>query len=52
MYKRQIWDGMDPLNVDLMACTASVLRYPVIGVALPFLSYYHRTGSAGTDVLA
>ena len=27
---------MDPFNVDLMACTVSVLRSPVRGKALPF----------------
>ena len=34
-----------------MACTASVLRFPSTGEALPFFSQYDRAGSAGTDLL-
>ena len=35
-----------------MACTASVLRSPLTGEALPFFSQYDCAGSAGTDVFA
>ena len=49
---RAFWDEMGPFNVDVMTCTASVLRSPVSGEALPFFSQYDCTGSAGTDVLA
>ena len=49
---KALYDEMSPLNVDLMACAASVLRSPVSGEALPFFSQYDCAGSAGTDVLA
>ena len=49
---RAIWDEMGPFNVDLTACTAWVLRSPVSGEAMPFLSKYDCVGSAETDVLA
>ena len=49
---RALWDEMGPFNIDLMVCTASVLRSPVSGEALPFFSQYDCAGSAGTDVLA
>ena len=39
-------------NVDLMACTASVLRSSLSEEALPFFSQYDCAGSAGTDVVA
>ena len=41
---------MGTLNVDLMAFTASVLRSPLTGEALPFFSQYDCAGSAGTNV--
>ena len=43
---------MGSFNVDLMACTASVVRSPLSGEALPFFSQHDCAGSAGTDVLA
>ena len=43
---------MGPFNVDLMACTASVVRFSLTGEALPFFSRYDCAGSAGTDVFA
>ena len=49
---RVLWDEMGSFNMDLMACSASVLRSPVSGEALPFFSQYACTGSAGTGVLA
>ena len=47
---RVMWDEMGPFNIDLMACTASVLRSPVSAEALPFFSQYACGGSAGTNV--
>ena len=44
--------GECSFNVDLMACTASVVRSPLTGGALPFSSQYDCAGSAGTDVFA
>ncbi|CAM9718774.1 unnamed protein product [Laminaria digitata] len=49
---KAIWEEIGPFNVDLMACTASVVRSPLSGEALPFFSQYDCAGSAGTDVLA
>ena len=49
---RALWDEMGPFNVNLMVCTASVLRSPASGEALPFFSQYDCAGSAGTYVLA
>ena len=43
---------MGPFNVDLMACTVSVLCFPLTGEALPFFSQFDCAGSAGTDVFA
>ena len=45
-----VWDEMDPFDVDLMACTVSVLRSPLNLEALPFFSQYGCAGAAGTDV--
>ena len=50
---RAIWDEMGPIIVDLMACTASVLRSPLSEEALcHFFSQYDCASSAGTDALA
>ena len=49
---KAVWTEIGPFNVDLMACTASVLRSPFSGEALPFFSQYDCAGSAGTDVFA
>lgn len=49
---KAVWDEIGPFSVDLMACTASVLRSSVNGEALPFFSQYACAVSAGTDVLA
>ena len=43
---------MGPFNIDLMACTASVMRSPLTGEALPFFSQYDCAGSVGADVFA
>ena len=48
---RATWDELGPFNVDLMACTASVLQFPVSLETLPFFSQYDCAGSAGTDLL-
>ena len=47
-----VWAELGPFNVDLMACTASVLRSALTGGALPFSSLYDCAGPAGADVFA
>ena len=49
---QSIGHGMGLFNVDVMACTTSVLRSPKGGEALPVFTQYICTGCVGMDLLA
>ena len=47
-----LWTEIGPFNVNLIACTASVLRSPLGGEALSFFSQYDCAASSGADMFA